>query len=56
MMVFGVVTSNGDIMPTFIFPHSLRLNIEAYIGPGGGSADLNQEGGSQKTLCLATGL
>ena len=30
-MVFGMVTSNGDIMPPFIFPHSLRLNTEAHI-------------------------
>ena len=30
-MVFGVVTSDGDVMPPFIFPHGLRLNMEANI-------------------------
>ena len=28
VMVFGVVTSNGDVLPPFISPHSLRLNIK----------------------------
>ena len=31
IMVFGLVTSDGDIMPPFIFPHGLRFNTEAYI-------------------------
>ena len=31
IMMFKVVTSNGDVMPSFIFPHALRLNTEAYI-------------------------
>ena len=31
IMVFGVVSSDGDIMPPFIFPHGLKLNTEAYI-------------------------
>ena len=31
IMVFGVVTSDGDVMPQFILPHSLRLNMEANI-------------------------
>ena len=31
IMVFGMVTSDGDIMPLFIFPHGLRFNREAYI-------------------------
>ena len=30
-MVFGVVTSNGNVMPSFIFPYGLRLNTEAYV-------------------------
>ena len=30
-MVFGVVTSNGDIMPPFIFLHGFKLNMEIYI-------------------------
>ena len=30
IMVFGVVTSDGDVMPTFIFPHGLTLNTVAY--------------------------
>ena len=29
--VFGVVTSDGDVMPLFIFSHSLTLNMEACI-------------------------
>ena len=31
IMVFGVVTCNGDIMPPFIFPHDHTLNMEVYI-------------------------
>ena len=31
IMVFGMVTSNGDVMPPFFFAHGLRLNTEAYI-------------------------
>ena len=31
IMLFGVVTSNSDVMPSFIFPRSLELNMEAYI-------------------------
>ena len=30
IMVFGVVTSDGDAMPLSIFPYSLTLNMEAY--------------------------
>ena len=30
-MVFGVVIKNSNVMPPFIFPHSVRLNTEAYI-------------------------
>ena len=31
IMVFGVVTRDGDIMLPFIFPYDLRLIMEAYI-------------------------
>ena len=31
IIVFEVVTSDGDIMPLLIFPRGLRLNTEAYI-------------------------
>ena len=31
ILMFGVVTSDGVAMPTFIFPHGLRLNREVYI-------------------------
>ena len=31
LMVFGVVTSNGDVMLWFIFPHDLKLNTEVNI-------------------------
>ena len=31
IMVFGVVSCDGDVMPPFIFLHGLNLNIEAYI-------------------------
>ena len=30
-LVFGVVTSDSDVMLSFIFPHGFRLNTEAYI-------------------------
>ena len=30
-LCFGVVTSDGDVIPPFIFLHVLRLNMEAYI-------------------------
>ena len=42
-MVFGVVTSDGDIMPSFIFPYGLRLKMKIYIVPGGGNATLDLE-------------
>ena len=29
-MVLGVITSEGDVTVPFIFPHSPRLNMEAY--------------------------
>ena len=29
-MVFGKVTGDSDVMPPFIFPHGLKLNMEAY--------------------------
>ena len=31
IMVFGVVTSEGDVMPPHIFPQGLRVNTEAYL-------------------------
>ena len=31
IMVFGLVTSNSDVMSPSIFPHGLKLNTEAYI-------------------------
>ena len=31
IMVFGIVTINGDIMSSFIFSHSLRLCTEANV-------------------------
>ena len=30
IMMSGVVTSDGDVIPPYIFPRSLRLNAEAY--------------------------
>ena len=30
-IMFGVVTSDDDVMYLFIFPRGLRLNTEAYI-------------------------
>ena len=30
-MVFEVVNSDGGVMPPFIFPHGLRLNMEVYM-------------------------
>ena len=31
VMIFGVVSSNGNIIPLFIFQHGLSLNTEAYL-------------------------
>ena len=31
IMVFGVVISNSDVMPAFIFQRGFRFNTEAYI-------------------------
>ena len=31
IVCFGVVTSDSDVMPPFIFPHSLWLNMEACV-------------------------
>ena len=31
IIVFGVVTSNGDVMLPFIFPHDLKFNMEPCI-------------------------
>ena len=31
IMVFEVLTRDGDIMPPFIFPYGFRLNRESYI-------------------------
>ena len=46
IMLFGVIISNGDIMPPFIFPHGLRLNMEdLHQVAGGSSAALHKEGG-----------
>ena len=28
---FGIVTSDGDVMPPFIFPHGFIFNTKAYI-------------------------
>ena len=29
--VFEIITSNGDIIYSFIFPHGLKLNTETFI-------------------------
>ena len=31
IMIFAMVTSDSELMPSFIFPLGLRLNLEAYI-------------------------
>ena len=33
-MLFEVITSDGDVMPPFIFPQGLRFNMDTYIEPG----------------------
>ena len=54
---FELVTSNGDIMPLFIFQYGLTPNTEVYTKiVGGGSADLGGEGCCWKILHLTTGL
>ena len=50
IMVFGVVTSDGDVMPSFIFPQSFRLNTEDDI------KCLDREGGYWNTVRLVRGL
>ena len=45
-MVFGVVTSDSDVMPSFIFWHSLTLNTETHIVPGGSNSWLEEEDGT----------
>ena len=47
-MVFGVVTSNNDVMLSLIFPQGLRLNTETYI------KCLDQESGFWRILHHAT--
>ena len=54
IIMFGVVTSDNDIMPQFIWPHGFRFNTGTYM-PGDSSADLDQESDSWKTLHLVTG-
>ena len=51
IMMFGVVTSDGDVMPLFLLTRPWTV---AYIMFGGGSAALDHEVGyrsSNKTLC-----
>ena len=31
IMVFGAITSDGNVMLSFVFPYVLRFNKEAYI-------------------------
>ena len=31
IIVYGMVTIDDDIIYPFIFPHDLKLNVEAYI-------------------------
>ncbi|QQP53619.1 Uncharacterized protein FKW44_006153 [Caligus rogercresseyi] len=31
VMVFGIISSNGDVMPPYFFPKGLRLNSEGYV-------------------------
>ncbi len=52
IMVFGVITSDANVMPPFIFPQGLWLNTKTHTNcterevlPGGWS----------KALCLVTG-
>ena len=50
ILVFGVVISDGEIMPPFIFSHGLTQHEGPHQVTGGGT----QEGGCFKTLRLAT--
>ena len=31
IMVFGVVTNDGDVIPPFVFPHGFRVKTEAFM-------------------------
>ena len=55
-MGFGVATSDGDIMPPFIFLHGLSHNRSLQWVPGRDSAALDWKGSCWKTVCLTTGL
>ena len=53
IMMFGVVTIYGHVMPLFIFTYGLRLNMEDLHQMPGGSSTARDE---RKTLHQATGL
>ena len=44
IIMFGLVTSDGDIGKPFIFLHDLRFNTNAYQVLRGGSSAPNLEG------------
>ena len=57
IMVFGVVTSNGDIMPPIhLSTWSQTQHRSLHQVPGGNSIALDQESNCWKTLHLATEL
>ena len=45
IMVFVVVSSNGDVIRPFIIPHGLTQHRDPYQVPGEASVELDQEVG-----------
>ena len=52
IIVFGMITIDGDFISSFIFPQSLRLKREVEASF---LKEIDREGCYWKTVCLATG-
>lgn len=55
VMVLGVVSSEGDVMPPFFFQRGLRVNA-SYQGPGGHGETMDGRSGQRKAVCVPAGL
>ena len=56
VMVFGVVSSEGHIMPPHIFEVGLKVNTKVYLDLEECGDPLVQSGGQWQTLGVAAGL